>query len=232
MKLDIRMISAFRGPRHRRLRRIWEAVALYWGDFVRVSIHPNIHGQRSHAEMFNEMWEVQDSRHLLLTELDFLPNLHAPEWYNPGAAADHLARGATPPAVIACNYATRCEGLGRLAVRPYPGGWWVMLDCDACPAELDFTGRPDPCNQLLDHIAPAALFEGTDCFPRHYGIDYPFGTHLFWSRHLSDDPRTYVGKVCIGDVQDKHDAAVDAWVAAAPANFRKILERCPDAATV
>jgi len=232
VKLDIRMISCFTGERHDRLYRIWAAIGLYWSDFVRVHWHANHDFELRHALMLNKMWKEQENRHLLFTEADFLPNLYAPEWYMPGEAAKHLAKGGPAPAVIACKYATRCEGLGRLAFRPYPGGWWVMLDCDACPEEMDFDGRPDPCNRLLRQVAPVALFSGEDEYPEHFGVRYPFGTHMFWSRHLSDDPRTYVGKVCIGEVQTKHDAYVDKWLAAAPPNFLKILEHLGDAATV
>jgi hypothetical protein len=222
-ELTIYIPDVFDGPRMDRLRRIWQSVRLYQTD-VDITLLPWPDGKPlSHAEMFNHFWEVarkDAGQYVLFTELDFLPNLRANRWHGLPFLkkyADYSGLGVP--------YHTRNSDTKRLIAHPgKAGGWFVLLNRDKCPLRMDFSGTPDPCNQLSQQI-PMVLVKGQDCFPSHYGISYEMGTHLFWSRHLNDDPDTVISGFRLGDVQHRHDRAVESWIRTQPPAFRTILER-------
>ena len=228
--LSVRIAKPFDGIRHDRLYAIWEAVAEFWKDHLTVGFSRNVGARWSHAQMFNKMWaeELQtDADFVLLTEHDFLPNLNEPRWYaQPGAVLASLdAEHGEQFAGLACEYHTRCPKGMHLQGKNIPGGWWVLLETARFNDLIDFHGRPDPCNQLEEAVGGIYLCEGRDAFPRHYGIVYPFGEHLFWSRHIHDAPDRTVSGFNLGDIQLRHDKAVLAFLATAPEEFLNILRR-------
>jgi hypothetical protein len=107
------------------------------------------------------------------------------------------------------------------------GAWFMFFDKEKVPEQLQFDTQPDPgcliANQLLDRGILATLMHGDDCMPRHFGIDYPMGVHLFWTRHLHDDPKIRISGFPLGDIQKKHDKAVDTWVRKMPKEYKAIL---------
>lgn len=202
----------FSGPRHDRLNAIWDhlaatkAVDLEWFD--------NTCAGLSHAESFAEIWEEElyhPSRYLLLTEHDFLPALDNPDWIPLNRLCnDDLA-------FVACQYHTRNpHDLTKLDVHPdKAGGWFLLIDKQKFTDLPAFAGTPDPCNQLPEQVKGNCHLEPpADDYPDHYGASYPFGTHLFWSRHLHDLPGDQrVAGVRMADMRAAHDRAVSAYIA-------------------
>lgn len=228
--LSVRIAKPFEGLRHDRLYAIWEAIAEYWSEFLTVGFSLNAGCRWSHAQMFNKMWAEelqQGAPYVLLTEHDFLPNLWAPEWYSDlHEIFQHLdAEHGKEFAGLACEYATRNPYTKALRFRGCAGGWWVLFEKERFNDVIDFTGRPDPCNQLEEAIGGVYLCEGTDSYPQDYGIKYPFGHHLFWSRHLNDRPDRMISGFNLGDIQMRHDRAVREYVENAPEEFQVILRR-------
>lgn len=228
--MTIRIAKPFQGPRHDRLYAIWEAIAEYWQDFLRVGFSLNPDARWSHAQMYNKMWaeEIQQpEEYVILTEHDFLPNLRSPEWYEfPEDVFEQLDDCHDQLfAALACEYATRNPATARLKFRDMAAGWWILLCKERFNDLIDFTGCPDPANQLEESVGGVYTCQGEDAYPEHYGIEYPYGEHLFWSRHLHDDPRRVVSGFSLGDIQLKHDAAVRRYVEEAPEEFQEILKR-------
>ena len=228
--LSVRIAKPFDGLRHDRLYAIWEAIAEYWKDHLTVGFSRNVGARWSHAQMFNKMWREElesDTPFVLLTEHGFLPDLHQPDWYaSPGGVLSTLdERHDQSFAGLACEYATRNPHNKALNFAGIPGGWWVLLEKARFNDIIDFTGRPDPCNQLEEAIGGVYLCEGADAYPKHYGIDYPFGTRLFWSRHIHDHPDRTVSGFHLGDIQMRHDRTVLKYVENAPPEFQEILRR-------
>lgn len=213
--VNVNLIRAFEGPRHTKLEGLWDCVAEYLSRDVRLHVLSNLGARLCHADCLNEMWDAERARperYAIFTEYDFLPNLRG--WFTP-------LGDATP--LLGVEYATRSPLTKRLEHHGIPGAWYLLVDKERVK-ELDFTaGGPfnDPANQ----IQGVRLMPGTDCYPLHYGISYPTGTHLFWSRHLHDDPDGSAAGFKLGDIQRGHDAAVEAWVRQAPGAFRYIARR-------
>jgi hypothetical protein len=65
--------------------------------------------------------------------------------------------------------------------------------------------------------------EGEDGYPDHYGIDYDFGTHLFWSRHYNDDPLLVIGGFKLKEIHAGVDKFITTWIQRQPLRFREIL---------
>lgn len=220
----VRWIRCFEGPRHERLHDIWQAIAEFCPE-VTIRVFANPRARLSHAECYQRMWQEEqefDNRYVLFTEHDFLPNLRDPDWYSHGRLGGAVA--------LACYYATRNPRSRRIVTHlDKAGAWYVLLDKGGTPHDLRFAGKPDPCNQLPQQIrghGGAVLLEsGDDCYPTHYGIRYPFGTHLFWARHLHDDPALRISGFGLKDIQHAHDHAVTRWIREQPPQFSELLEQ-------
>jgi hypothetical protein len=218
--IDVAVTQCFEGPRHTRLRNIWEAIAEFCSPAMRFGVLKH-NGSLSHAESFKRIYdrerEVTDCDFLLLTEEDFLPNLNlrCVDWTNRSHIGGHQA--------VATSYATR-DPITRIA-KFHPqkcGGWFVLLNKPACPPTLRFEGVPDPCNQLSKQL-DVLVRKGKDGYPTHYGLDYDFGSHLFWSRHLNDHPYLSIGGFKLHDILFRHDKFVTNWIQKQPMRFREIL---------
>ena len=219
-EVDIVITKCFEGPRHTRLYNIWEAVAEFCSPHVRFRWFKH-NGHLSHAQSFAHTYDterlVEDCDYLLLTEADFLPNLNLNtlDWTNRSHIGDHQA--------VATFYATRDPVTRRGKFhRDKIGGWFVLLHKPTCPPRVNFQGYPDACNQLNKELK-VRVREGSDGFPAHYGLNYDFGTHLFWSRHYNDNPLISLGGFKLHDILDRHDLYVTAWIHKQPQRFREIL---------
>lgn len=225
-KLTVRQIKIFDGPRHRRLRAVWDVIAEQYRDVLVLKRYDNMDERLRHGQAYNKMWvEERDepNRYVLFTEEDFLPRF---EWLQTERPLlDDLDVHIGECAGLGVLYSTRNPRSRRLKRSELSaGGWFVLLDKDRCPRDIDFDGRPDPCNDLPEQF-PMLLMDGEDAFPLHYGINYPVGTHLFWARHLHDDPDAVVSGFSLGDIQLRHDLAVDDWIAEQSADFTELLIR-------
>jgi hypothetical protein len=224
----IRLIRAFDGPRHRRLRDIWTAIAEYIQQDVAVRWYANTKGLR-HAQCFDIMWREEqefDNWGVLFTEEDFLPDLalDLDDWT--GITSFHH----TNQAAAATSYCTRSPKSRKLFQKAeLAGGWFICIDKEHFPKpqEISFEGDPDPANQLRGCLEAyskvISLVPGKDGFPHHYGVEYPYGTHLFWSRHYHDDPRTRVSGFKLGDIQTKVDWRISQWIREQPEDFQELL---------
>jgi hypothetical protein len=219
MAIEVHLIDIFKGPRHERLKKIWQAIVLYCDDLI-PRIFENTE-RLSHAQAYNRMWEEPANEPLrLFTEFDFLPHLSlgTPVWTGK-ALLESMGTDA-----VGVQYYTRIPKSCHLKKHPgLAGGWFVLFDTRRTRLHLRFEGKPDPCNQLPE-VIDMHLVPGRNCWPVHYGVDYPtLGTHMFWSRHLHDHPDTMVSGFRMGDIQDTHDRAVDAWILRQPHAFRTLL---------
>lgn len=219
-EVDVVITRCFEGPRHERLYNIWEAIAEYCTPHIRYRTFKHS-GRLSHAQSFAHIYDterlVSDCDYLLLTEADFLPdlNLRPLDWTNRVHIGDHQA--------LATFYATRDPGSKALKFqRDKCGGWFVLLHKPACPPRIDFNGFPDPCNQLHQALT-VRIREGKDGYPEHYGIDYDFGTHLFWSRHYNDHPLLTIGGFKLKEIHASVDKFTTMWIQRQPQRFREIL---------
>jgi hypothetical protein len=222
-QVTVRIARAFSGPRHSRLELIWDCVAEYLQDRMVLDVTDNQVRKLSHAQIFQRMWEEEKdcpNRYVLFTEFDFLPDV---DRALPLALLNVASRYKDSQyAAVGVQYATRHPETRVLRRHDgLAGGWWILIDKERAPRELLFAGTPDPGNQLPDQM-PMILERGEDSWPFHFGIDYPFGTHLFWSRHYHDDPNMEVAGVLLGEMQQRHDNAVAMWLAAQPTDFRKL----------
>jgi hypothetical protein len=220
-EVTIRIIRCFEGPRHERLEKIWDIIAEMLPDYLNFRVFANPGARLSHGECFNRMWMEEqefDNKFVLFTEYDFLPYLTRERWWGVDEEGClPTPHGSLCTAMLGVTYCKRSESTRRIYNFPrMAGGWFVLLDKEQCPQELNFLGDPDPCNQLPEQFDKCGLtcltVPGKDCYPRHYGVQYPMGEHLFWSRHLHDDPKTRVSGFKLGDIQRKHDEAVDTWI--------------------
>lgn len=227
MIATIRLIRAFEGPRHDRLEKIWDAVAEYLPKSINVRVFSNVNGKLSHAECLQRMWREEeefDNRYVVFTEFDFLPRLHDRDFLG----LQHFGR-KSKVAGWGAHYATRDHRTRRIReVDNMLGGWFFVLDKSRCPKDLCFYGKPDPANQLPEQISRHRdnefyLVSGEDAYPRMYGLDYHFGSHLFWSRHYNDDPRMRISGFPLGDILQSVDQEIDRWLKTAPKRYRSIF---------
>lgn len=216
-KTTVRLIRAFQGPRHDQLERVWDTIAEYCADQIILRPFDNLKKGLRHDEAFQRIWldERRGSGPLLLTEYDFLPDLHA-DWIPLDRLGEQQGLG--------CMYATRSPHSFQLKRHEdKAGGWYVLLNREKIDCDLDFEGSPDACNQLPEQIS-MDLDPGEDCFPISYGITYPFGTHCFWSRHLHDDPERTVSGFKLGEIQEAHDYFLSVWMELQPEDFKALYE--------
>jgi hypothetical protein len=225
LNLTVRLIRCFKGWRNERLHNIWDAIAEYT-QVLRVRWYSNPEAKLRHGQCLNRIWQEErefDNRYVLITEADFLPQLKkGPEyWAGPEACVDGGADALLIP------YAKRKVTRRMFEYNKLSGAWYMYFDKTKVPERLQFDTQPDPgcgiLQQLYDAGNEITFTPGDDCYPRHYGISYPMGEHLFWTRHLHDDPAVRISGFPLGDIQLKHDEAVDKWISKSPREFRKIL---------
>lgn len=215
-KITVSLIRCFEGERHERLHRIWAAFEEYNRGYYRF-VH--LHNPRcvwSHEQALGMIWARErkaSGRYLVITEYDFLPDF---ENFVP---VHRLGKKA----VLCAEYV---DGVGRKKPDPQwlPGAWYILIDKERA-GHLDFSsGGPfhDPAFGL-----DAALLPATPMYPAYPGASYESGEHLFWQRHLHDDPEICVGReqMNLGWMQKRHDRRVGEWVRAAPKAYRKILAK-------
>lgn len=227
------MIRVFEGPRHDRLRAIWETIAEYEADTIRLRWFPNDQARLRHAECLNEIWrqcqsnpvcaavtETGTAGRIILTEHDWLPDLNYPDrWLQ--ADLDEQP----DVAMAGVCYAKRTSGTRALInYTDAPGAWFMSFDRERAPAELDFDNQVDPATEIL-HEMRGILYPGLDPYPKHVGAEYVHGTHLFWSLHLHDDANLRVSGYRLGEIQTKHDQAVASWIRQQPQAFQELLEK-------
>lgn len=195
------MIDYGAGFRIDRLRRLWHVIAKHVAPSVKVEFFPSV---GSHAETLKAAYDApHPERFLVLTELDFLPDLDS-DW----TSTKRLLAGAP---LVGPEYRMRSYSRALRDCTGICGGWYLALDRSRLPDDLDF-GGPDPGNRLQDQVPGLELMEGEDDYPRSYGVRYSgVGTHGFFSRHLHDSPHQRVSGINLGDVQMKHDRWVDDW---------------------
>lgn len=219
--VNVLMLRAFDGPRHTRLRAIWDVLAEHNKKAWRLCRFEA--RSRTHAQGLNAMWEEElrrPERFAVITEEDFLPDW---ERFIP---LDLLC----PKRPIFCaEYATRDPSTLKLAHHRIPGAWYVLIDKHRVgPLSFDCSGPfNDPANGLVSYVQKAynvetLLIKGKDCMPDHYGISYPTGAHLFWSRHYNDPPDLRPAGFDLGDIQRRHDEAVTKYLEEAPAAFKAL----------
>lgn len=212
-QISINLIRAFEGPRHKKLERVWQYAANFHFPDARLHILDNPGGRDSHAHCLNRIWDQErrrPERYAVLSEFDFLPD--------PDNFLDLDQVNEEYP-VAAVEYVTRDPYTRKLLGHGFPGAWYILVDKQACP-DLDFTaGGPfnDPANELAAFVRQkynkaVRLLFGVDQYPRHYGVRYPQGTHLFFSRHYNDHPSTTVAGFCLWDILKKVDDEVDRFI--------------------
>jgi len=184
VKTTINFTRIFEGPLHDRCYAIWEDFSEHTG--LEVIQHDNYDGLE-HWEMLALMWERmrarQDVDRVIITEHDFLPTPDLAE-------RAQEARGGA--AALGVEYAPQqWKTLGR-RWQGIPGGWFLEIDRTRFSGPLDFRGEGlwnDPGNKLHHQLnlmlAPGQIDE--------YGLKYPWGTHLFWSRHIEEKGRNVQG---------------------------------------
>jgi hypothetical protein len=223
--LTIRLIRCFDGWRNERLHALWDGIAEY-ERAVRVKWFPNPDARLRHAQCFNEMWAAEQScanRYVVFTEADWLPKLILP-------VDGWTAKTFLGPSdcMVGCNYVTRDAGTKRLRhYQASAGGWFFCIDKRRAAPILDFEGDPDPGNEIPDQLeeygCEGLFVDGEDCYPNHYGVEWPWGTHLFWTRHLHDDPARRISGFSMREVQVGHDRAVDEWLERQPDEYKQVL---------
>ena len=224
--IDVHLIRVFEGPRHETLYKLWDTVAEFYAEEIRVIWFANPECRLEHADCLNRIWvesQDRDSTRMIITEADFLPNLsNTDRWLQ--APLDDKRSIAFAGAMYANREA------GTRAVRHFsglPAAWFLSFAKERCPKILDFRGPPDPATRLPDQFEDgqgARLYKGLDEYPRFLSLTYPFGTHLFWSRHLNDDPTLRVSGFSCHEIQTKHDRRVRKWLLDQPKAFRKLVE--------
>ncbi len=227
-KTSVHIIRAFAGPRHSKLEFIWDCIAESEQDAVVLDVFSNPGAKLSHAECYKKMWEQAlgaPGRYALLTKFDFLPDLG--RWLP-------LRRLTARQPVIVAEYVTRDPDTRALIPHGMPGARYILADkkhVGSSHLPLDFApcGKfNDPANGLDDALVrdygvrPLYLIQA-DCMPLHWGTRMLTGEHLFWSRHLHDDPMRHVAGFHLGDIQRRHDIAVNRWCANAPDRLRRIM---------
>lgn len=221
--ITVRIINVFEGFRHARLRSIWEVVAEYAQTALKLKWFRNTGGW-DHAECLNRIWSEEQTDlagRLVITEHDFLPDLNYDDWL--------LQMDLDQPDIAVAGACYSKRG-GNRQLHNYPevvGPWFMSFDKTKCPGRLEFRGRVDPAGELTTQLHEAGydlmLYPGTDPYPLHIGVEYAFGTHLFWSRHYNDPPATRVSGYSVDEILTKHDRCVASWIRQQPQSFQKLL---------
>ncbi len=225
--IAVRITKLFDGPRHERLYNIWEAIAEYCQEYMVLRWYNNLKGL-NHASALNAIWQEErefDQTRLILTEHDFLPDLTYNDWLLQKDFDDTPNIGAIGP-----SYAKRKSGSHILKnFENVMGAWFLSLDKERCPETINFHGRVDPCTDLIKYLSAYGVqcvtYFGEDPHPLHFGVEYPFGTHLFWSRHYNDDPNIRLSGISLRESLTKHDRTVTSWIVQQPQNFQTLLSK-------
>jgi hypothetical protein len=222
--LTVRLIRCFEGPRHERLYKIWDAIAEYIAPEANVRWYANPDVALRHAQCFDRMWQEElefDNRYVLFTEADFLPDLAVglENWTGTTLLKD---------AAVGTLYCTRSEKSWKaMQHRDRCGGWFLLMDKERIPREISFEGEPDPCNQMRSYLRryghTIVLRNGYDPYPVHWGMEYPFGTHLFWSRHYNDNPGRRISGFPLRNILGKVDKRISQWIVEQPEDFQALL---------
>lgn len=222
--IKVRIIRVFDGPRHTLLRDLWDCIAEYAQDRMILEWFPNS-GRWDHSECLNRIWteeQADPTGRLVITEHDFLPDLNYDDWL--------LQKDLAQPDVALAGscYAKRAPGRRTLRnFRDVAGPWFMSFDKTKCPGRLEFRGRIDPGSDLGPQFAEVnqcfMLYPGHDPYPLHVGVEYAFGTHLFWSRHYNDPSEARVSGYSIGEILTKHDRCVHSWIRQQPQKFQQLL---------
>lgn len=218
----VNLIRCFEGPRHDVLEGLWDGIAEHESERCRLLVHPN-RAMVRHDVMLERLWNKirdRDERYVLITEYDFLPDLE--DWL-----PTYFLSEEEP--VLAAQHCWRHAKTRKMLPHGYPGGWYILVDRLLCP---DLSGafragphpRTDPGNMLTDHVRAKVLL-AHDLYPRCYGVRYYTGTHMFFSRHLHDDPRRRIAGFPLGDIQRLHDAYVARWIWGQSAELRETIRR-------
>lgn len=223
----VNTIRAFEGPRHTLLERCWDTYAETNAQRMRYMCHSNAGARLSHAKMLNSIWNdfvlFRPERYIILTELDFLPS--------PDFIKLTYVDSAYP--ILAATYCTREPGTNTMKEHSdIVGAWYICVDREYVD-KLDFSpGGPfnDPANNLVSYIHDeyglgVRMLMPADCMPRHYGVQYLTGEHLFWSRHYNDHPDSDLGGFRAGEIQKKVDQAITAWTNNQSNEFKRVFHR-------
>jgi len=202
--ITFHLIKCFEGPRHDRLRAIWNKLAYQHRDRMGLVWWENPGAQLQHQHCLALIWEgIQElpGRYHVITEHDFLPG--------PG--------GLDPPRapIEAAEYVTRTPD-GKQTAHGYPGAWWLGFDLEAIhrdrlPVNLAAGG---PCNDPANLLEGATLLANRDPWPDSYGtVVGDKGEHLFWSRHYNDPVWARPAGFNLGDILEKVDSRIAAYEA-------------------
>lgn len=202
-KITFHLIKVFDGPRHDRLRAIWNKLAYKHRDKMNLVWWENPDARLQHAQCLARIWEgIEDmpGRYHVITEHDFLPG---PDWLTPPAAP-----------IEAAEYVTRDPKTLKQTAHGIPGAWWLAFDREAVlgaglPIDLSAGGQfNDPANCLQG----AKMVPNRDAWPDHYGtVVGEKGEHLFFSRHYNDPGWTRPAGFDLGDILEKVDAKIAAY---------------------
>lgn len=202
--MDIYFTRAFEGMRHERCYRIWKMFAAAAGLGVRVVEVPPQPGLR-HAEIFTKIWHFaryQPAEVVVLTEADFLPT---PDFAK--RVDEDLKKEA-----LGVEYITRDPQTLDAIRHTMPGGWLVALDNAACAEKaIDFDGGGskfnDPGNDLHNQL-DMDIWRGRN---HEFGLMYPAGEHMFWSRHYNEPAGTIINGFSMDAVKQYVDETLDEY---------------------
>lgn len=224
--INVNLVRWLEGPRHARLHLLHEVVAEALPDAMRLCWFRHT-GGIGHARALQLMWEAElqrPERYAVFTEHDFLPNLG--RWLDTRMLDDEHP-------VVSCRYVTRNPVTRKLDRFDTIGPWYTLVD-KAAVQRLhweEWGQHNDPANGMkhfLEQEYPGRsvrILEPVDDMPASYGVQYPTGTHLFWSRHYHDPPHIRVAGVCLGDMQAKVDQAVTHWLDRAHAAVQRVAAK-------
>lgn len=226
----IRQIRCFDGPIHDVLHAIWDVIAEAIAPAAVLDVFRNPDATLSHAQCLQRIHAEEsemDSRFWAFMEHDFLPELEE-DWL----FAEYLVRHG--PAFTGVMYATRGKDISSGPLFQYSdmaGGWFFLWRKDVMPARIAYHGHPDPCNQLPEQLAGKGL--ASQIFPGQpaddsFAIRYPFGVHLFFSRHYNEPPATPICGVPAGRIQATTRQEIARWFCRQPRKFHRLfLQRFP-----
>lgn len=225
-QINVNICRIWEGPRNERLHLLHEVLAEVQKDKYRLCWWRNP-GRVSHAKSLEVMWQqelARPERYAVFTEHDFLPA--------PSRWLDLRLLDEEHP-VVSCRYVTRDPVTKKLLRHEAVGPWYTMIDKSIVQSiHWEEWGQTnDPGNGMKHFVEKeypgrsVRILEPTDGLPVSYGVHYPTGEHLFWSRHLHDPPHIRVAGVCLGDIQTKHDQAVTKWLQQAEKEIQEVAAR-------
>lgn len=188
----------FEGTLHQRLYDIWSGWAARHPE-VDVIEQLNDTG-KGHREMIEEIWDDHAAHYdtLVITEHDFIPDEEM---------LTELQFVLNRYPALLPQYCTRNPQTMELLRHPYPGAWFMAFRTGDFKERPDFgSDKPhnDPGNNLQESVFNLTgrrphINRGVD---DGMGLHYPrLGTHLFWSRHIQDNPNSYVAGFSVREMQ-------------------------------